>query len=59
MTSALEGLARARTVWDFTTGSGRRYRDRTNIIPCAMIEGNVFLTSIALQNKGYALMQVD
>ena len=33
--------------------------DRANLIPCAVVEENVFITSIALQNKGYALMQVD
>jgi intracellular sulfur oxidation DsrE/DsrF family protein len=32
---------------------------RDNLIECATIEENVFLNSIALQNKGYALMQVD
>lgn len=32
---------------------------RDNLIGCATIEENVFLNSIALQNKGYALMQVD
>jgi hypothetical protein len=33
--------------------------DRANLIPCAVVEENVFITSIALQNNGYALMQVD
>ena len=32
---------------------------RANLIPCAVVEENVFITSIALQNNGYALMQVD
>jgi intracellular sulfur oxidation DsrE/DsrF family protein len=32
---------------------------RANLIACAVVEDNVFLNSIALQNKGYACMQVD
>jgi intracellular sulfur oxidation DsrE/DsrF family protein len=32
---------------------------RENLIACATVEENVFLNSIALQNKGYACMQVD
>ena len=32
---------------------------RENLIACAAVEDNVFLNSIALQNKGYALMQVN
>ena len=32
---------------------------RENLIDCAVVEQNVFVTSIALQNKGYACMQVD
>jgi intracellular sulfur oxidation DsrE/DsrF family protein len=32
---------------------------RENLLPCTVVEENVFLNSIALQNKGYALMQVD
>jgi intracellular sulfur oxidation DsrE/DsrF family protein len=32
---------------------------RENLIACAVVEDNVFLNSIALQNKGYACMQVD
>ncbi len=32
---------------------------RENLIACAVVEENVFLNSIALQNKGYACMQVD
>ena len=32
---------------------------RDNLIACAVVEDNVFLNSIALQNKGYACMQVD
>ena len=32
---------------------------RENLIDCVVDEHNVFLNSIALQNKGYACMQVD
>ena len=32
---------------------------RENLIPCVAVEHNVFLNSFALQNKGYACMQVD
>ena len=32
---------------------------RENLIACVVVEPNVFLNSIALQNRGYALMQVD
>ena len=32
---------------------------RENLISCVVVEPNVFLNSIALQNRGYALMQVD
>jgi intracellular sulfur oxidation DsrE/DsrF family protein len=37
----------------------RSHVTRENLISCVVIEPNVFLNSIALQNKGYALMQVD
>ena len=30
-----------------------------NLLPFTVVEGNVFLNSIALQNKGYAYMRVD
>jgi intracellular sulfur oxidation DsrE/DsrF family protein len=29
-----------------------------NVVPCAMIERNVFVNSVALQNRGYAYMPV-
>ena len=32
---------------------------RENVIACATVEENVFLNSIALQNRNYACMQVD
>ncbi|MEO7728568.1 MAG: DsrE family protein [Burkholderiales bacterium] len=32
---------------------------RENLIGCVAVEDNVFINSIALQNKGYACMQVD
>jgi hypothetical protein len=32
---------------------------RSNLISRVVVEDNVFLNSIALQNKGYACMQVD
>lgn len=32
---------------------------RENLIGCVTVEHNVFINSIALQNKGYACMQVD
>src|SRR5471032_3228646 len=139
MTQDLDGLDRARAVWDFTTGDARRFFDRVslmketaesflargiaidfvmlihgpatqfvakthagtkfekagcttladihallaslaalgvrievcliamerslvaraNLIACVVVEDNVFLNSIALQNKGYACMQGD
>lgn len=37
----------------------RSHVTRENLIPGVVVEPNVFLNSIALQNKGYALMQVD
>lgn len=37
----------------------RSHVARENLIACAAVEQNVFVTSIALQNKGYACMQVD
>ena len=37
----------------------RSHVARENLISCVVVEDNVFLNSIALQNKGYACMQVD
>lgn len=37
----------------------RSHVTRENLISGVVVEPNVFLNSIALQNKGYALMQVD
>jgi intracellular sulfur oxidation DsrE/DsrF family protein len=37
----------------------RSHVTRENLISCVVVEDNVFLNSIALQNKGYACMQVD
>lgn len=37
----------------------RSHVARSNLISRVVVEDNVFLNSIALQNKGYACMQVD